>query len=126
MVSPASGFHNTPVGWVAGPRKLNLLRTDVRQSVLGERCAFESQTYLDEDTMMTAVDADGNPLILIGSPGIFQQLGDLNCDGQVSLLDVALFVEALTSADFVFAADINQDGVVNLLDVSPFVDLLAG
>ena len=53
-------------------------------------------------------------------------LGDLNGDGHVSLLDIALFVEAISSGEFVSEADINQDGVVDLLDVQPFIDLLVG
>ena len=53
-------------------------------------------------------------------------LGDVNCDGEVNLLDVAPFVEVLSSGDFSFNADINQDGVVDLLDVAPFVALLSG
>ena len=53
-------------------------------------------------------------------------LGDVNCDGVVNLLDVAPFVEALTSGEFNEKADVNEDGVVNLLDVQPFVSLLAG
>ena len=53
-------------------------------------------------------------------------LGDVNCDGVVNLLDVAPFVDILTSGGFSPKADINEDGNVNLLDVAPFVDLLAG
>ncbi len=53
-------------------------------------------------------------------------LGDVNLDGVVNLLDVAPFVELLSSGDFQAEADINQDGVVDLLDVQPFVDLLSG
>ena len=52
--------------------------------------------------------------------------GDVNGDGSVDLLDVAPFVDALTSGTFVPAADTNCDGEVNLLDVSPFVELLSG
>ena len=51
-------------------------------------------------------------------------LGDVNLDGEVNLLDVAPFVEAVTSGEFLPAADINCDGAVDLLDVAPFVDLL--
>ena len=51
-------------------------------------------------------------------------LGDVNCDGEVNLLDVEPFVEALSSGEYEMKADINQDGVVDLLDVAPFVDLL--
>ena len=53
-------------------------------------------------------------------------LGDLNGDGNINLLDVAAFVDALSSGVFVAEADINRDGSINLLDVQPFVDLLAG
>ena len=53
-------------------------------------------------------------------------LGDVNCDGAVDLLDVAPFIELLTSGGFSPKADINGDGTVDLLDVAPFVDLLTG
>ena len=52
--------------------------------------------------------------------------GDVNGDGEVNLLDIAPFVELLTSGGFQAEADINMDGLVNLLDVSLFVALLSG
>ena len=51
-------------------------------------------------------------------------LGDVNCDGVVDLLDVAPFVNSLTTGVYLDKSDINQDGVNDLLDVAPFVDLL--
>ncbi|MEM7457247.1 MAG: dockerin type I domain-containing protein [Planctomycetota bacterium] len=51
-------------------------------------------------------------------------LGDVNRDGVVNLLDVAPFVELLSSGEYQFEADINGDGLVNLLDVAPFEKLL--
>ncbi len=51
-------------------------------------------------------------------------LGDVNCDGEVNLLDVAPLVDLITSGGFSTKADINEDGNVDLLDVGPFVDLL--
>ena len=53
-------------------------------------------------------------------------VGDVNCDGEVNLLDVAPFVELLSNGGFSEKADINQDGSLDLLDVSPFVALLSG
>ncbi|MEM9413307.1 MAG: dockerin type I domain-containing protein [Planctomycetota bacterium] len=53
-------------------------------------------------------------------------IGDANCDGEVNLLDVAPFVEAISTGVFILKADVNQDGSVDLLDVAPFVDLLTG
>ena len=52
-------------------------------------------------------------------------LGDVNFDGVVDLLDVAVFVELVTSKTFQLEADVNEDGFVDLLDVGPFVEILA-
>ncbi len=57
---------------------------------------------------------------------LLADLGDINRDGAVNLLDVAPFVDLLTTGGLQIEADINQDGVVDLLDVAPFVDLLSG
>lgn len=53
-------------------------------------------------------------------------VGDVNQDGAVDLLDVAPFVNLLTSGMFQCEADINEDSAVDLLDVAPFVDILTG
>ena len=67
------------------------------------------------DIVLTAVEADGQVL-----------LGDVNLDGQVNLLDVAPFVNLITSGQFQAEADCNEDGIVNLLDVALFVDFVIG
>ncbi|MEM9411154.1 MAG: PKD domain-containing protein, partial [Planctomycetota bacterium] len=76
-------------------------------------------------------DRDGvriDNVSLTGNPNVTPicQLGDINGDGLVNLLDVAPFVDAIGSGEYVPAADINGDGLVNLLDVNPFIDLLNG
>lgn len=53
------------------------------------------------------------------------QLGDVNRDGSIDLLDVQPFIELLSSGEYVNEGDINQDNVINLLDVGPFVDALS-
>lgn len=62
-------------------------------------------------------------------------LGDLNCDGVVTVSDIAAFVLALTdpvayAAQYpgcdVDNADVNNDGQVTVSDVGPFVGLLTG
>lgn len=53
-------------------------------------------------------------------------LGDINCDGEVNLLDVNPFIGLLTTDPFNAKGDLNQDGEINLLDVDPFVKLLSG
>ena len=52
-------------------------------------------------------------------------LGDVNCDGEVNLLDVEPFVAAIGNGILDPKADMNQDGVDNLLDVAPFIDVLS-
>ena len=59
-----------------------------------------------------------------GGGGCDNDLGDLNGDGTVDLLDVAPFVDAIIAGTFVCEGDINEDGVVDLLDVQPFIDIL--
>ena len=51
--------------------------------------------------------------------------GDVNQDGEINLLDVGPFVDAIGGA-FVCEADIDESGTVDLLDVGPFVALLGG
>ena len=53
-------------------------------------------------------------------------LGDLNEDGEINLLDVGPFVDALLGNEYVLRADMNCDGQVNLLDVPIFIDVLTG
>ena len=61
-----------------------------------------------------------------GATGCMFDLGDVNNDGVVDLLDVTPFVNALTTGMFICEADVNEDGVLDLLDVTPFVNILTG
>ena len=56
-----------------------------------------------------------------GSKTIF---GDLNDDGVVTLLDIALFVDLLTNGGYDKAADFDCNDDVDLLDVQPFIDAI--
>ena len=99
----------------------------------------EQLTILERDVVVTGNFADGSDfefdlasnlispdatLTITRVPEIL--LGDVNLDGLVSLLDVAPFVDLLTSGDFQLEADLNMDGVLDLLDIAPFVELLQG
>ena len=90
----------------------------------------EWETILSDVTSIEIVieSVGGNETIGFDNPTIARKIiiGDINCDGQIDLLDVAPFVDLLGNGSFEPKADINQDGVVNLLDVGPFVDLLSG
>ena len=77
-----------------------------------------------ESICLSATKAfDGNDIGLIGQPII---PGDVNCDGETNLLDVAPFVNLIASGSYLNKADMNEDGSVDLLDVAPFIDLLSG
>lgn len=55
-------------------------------------------------------------------------LGDVDGNGSVNLLDIAPFVDAIStgSSPNCAAADLNLDGQLDLLDVAPFVAALSG
>lgn len=53
-------------------------------------------------------------------------VGDMNKDRSIDLLDVALFVDAITNDSYDVLADINQDFFDDVLDVSLFVQELIG
>lgn len=52
-------------------------------------------------------------------------LGDVDRNGSVNFLDIAQFIELLSTQGFQAEADIDQNGVVNFLDIAPFIAILA-
>ncbi len=51
-------------------------------------------------------------------------LGDVNCDGDLNVLDVVLMVNMILEDEYDVIADINEDGVLNVLDVVILVNLI--
>ena len=89
-----------------------------RRNVMGDtRAYFVADVLVDGNTVEAAFEMTVNVAKIIK--------GDVNGDGEVNLLDVQPFIDAIGGM-FVPEADINMDGVVNLLDVQPFIDLLNG
>lgn len=68
----------------------------------------------------------GEMLTVGGGADCRFELGDVNGDGMVSLLDVGPFVDLILTNGFECQADINGDGSVDLLDVGDFVDIFTG
>ena len=68
----------------------------------------------------SSIDIEGIDNVFVG----IRIIGDVNCDNAVNLLDVAPFIDLMTSGTFDIKGDVNQDGAVDLLDVGPFVELL--
>jgi len=53
-----------------------------------------------------------------------QQLGDINGDGYIDVLDVVLMVNMILEDEYDAIADMNEDGVLNVLDVVILVNLI--
>ena len=51
-------------------------------------------------------------------------LGDVNCDGELNVLDVVLMVGLILGGDFDSNGDMNADGVLNVLDIVALVNLI--
>ena len=95
-----------------------------------DHTTFEFEPPLQSSRIQILFDSSnlGSDVDNIGIDNIrFSQVvmpgtGDVNQDGSVDLLDVAPFVDLLTTGQYQIEADVNEDGALNLLDVSPFVD----
>jgi hypothetical protein len=116
----------------------DLVQTDLGQRQLGRRDGDFSQSgaprinnngdvgwifqYHDPNNANSI--ADGSLVMVSVSESC--NVGDVNQDTVVDLLDVGPFVDAVSSGTFSCEADTNEDGIVDLLDVAAFVDLLIG
>ena len=113
-------------GWIQYQGKGELL--DIRIWALNHGAKIPNGQTLG---ICEAISADGtkicghsffnNSWILTITPECL--LGDVNLDGAVNLVDVAPFIDRLTTGTFQKEADVNVDGVVDLLDVAPFIEL---
>ena len=54
------------------------------------------------------------------------QIGDLNNEGMLDVLDIVLMMNMVFSDEYSLIADINEDGLVNILDVVMMVNILVG
>ena len=83
------------------------------------RFNFTGGGYLSSTALVvtTAVAEPGSAPIIVG---------DCNENGEVNFLDIAAFIEVLTSGVYLTQADCNQDGVVSFLDIAAFIGILNG
>ena len=90
---------------------------------------FDRNTFFNQNGAGTNINRLSNMqyalnMFRFASSPVFQR-GDVNGDGNINLLDVAPFVDRISSGEYLEPADVNCDRELNLLDVAPFVDLLA-
>lgn len=118
-------------------------QTDTDSDGIGDCCDIDAPD-LDSDGAADAcdncpavanagqADTDGDGVGDVCETSI---LGDMNCNGVVSVGDIAGFVLAITNPAgyaaqypdcFIYNADINGDGVISVGDIGAFVALLTG
>ena len=66
------------------------------------------------------------PLFCFDGGGCMFEPGDVNGDGNVSLLDIGDFVDLILTGGFLCQADFDGSGTVDLLDVQGMVDAILG
>ena len=99
---------------------------DDRSGTLSGVLADGSAFIADLDSAFTGNSARlGTLTVTLGPPVNEIILGDCELDGDVDFLDIAPFIEVLTTNSFLEQADCNQDGAVNFLDIAPFIAILA-
>ena len=52
------------------------------------------------------------------------ELGDLNQDSIINILDIVIMVNLILAADYSSTADINSDGTINVLDVVLLINIV--
>ena len=58
---------------------------------------------------------------------IYPDLGDVNCDFELNILDVVTLVDVIMTSygeEYIAAGDINGDGYLNIMDVVQLVNLV--
>ena len=69
--------------------------------------------------------SDHRPVALKLSTNVIN-LGDINLDGQINILDVVLVIEIILYSDneYNLLGDLNEDGIINIIDVVQLVNLI--
>jgi len=52
------------------------------------------------------------------------QVGDVNEDGSINILDIVISVELILNDEFNLLADINFDGALNVIDIVQLVNII--
>ena len=119
-----SGGSITGVNLIGQPAWLTVAESSPDSGVWvfsGDPTARDNLSF-DVQIMVGAAAASRTVQLEIG--GVL--LGDVNLDGAVNFIDIAPFIERLTSGGVSAEADIDGNGSVNFLDIAHFIALLAG
>ena len=71
-------------------------------------------------------NADSMPIEILINLSIADdtQIGDINMDGNINVLDVVLLVDIILFGEYNGLADLNVDGIINVLDVIQLVNII--
>ncbi len=56
----------------------------------------------------------------------YQDLGDINGDGLINILDILNLVNIILDGEYSYYADVNEDGLNNILDILGIVNMILG
>lgn len=128
--SPAFEDTGVAIGGVAFDQQSGTYITYVGDLVLGMISIETGQVFntLELPEYLYEIQADNlvYAQALLAARSGDTDLGDVNLDGIINLLDISPFVELLANNNYLFAADVNEDGTVDFLDIAPFIGLLSG
>ena len=54
------------------------------------------------------------------------ELGDVNADGDINVIDIVELVTIILNAEYIVSGDVNQDGTNNIVDVIVLVNIVLG
>jgi hypothetical protein len=62
--------------------------------------------------------------VCFGDDTSCQQLGDINGDGIINVIDIVMAVDLILNNNYYTVGDVNEDGQMNVLDIVMLVDLI--
>ena len=92
-----------------------------------------SEHIVDSDLNITSFGVDeDNELLICANNRIYKltsdsnQLGDINSDNQINILDIVNLINFILNNEFLPVADINGDNINNVLDIVLLVNMVLG
>ena len=84
-----------------------------------EACNYDPEATGDDGSCTYEVDCAG---VCGGDNTSCQQLGDINGDGIINVIDIVMAVDLILNGNYDVVADVNEDGYLDVLDVVMLVN----
>jgi len=90
-------------------------------------------SYVNEDLIRTGINItsfgvdQNNEILFCGNNSVYKiisDLGDLNNDSQINILDIVILVNYILENDYIQSGDINNDEIINVLDVIQLINVI--